>query len=96
MLTHRLSNPYQVLGLWGMGGVGKTTLASTLFNRMLPDFGNAVCFLEDMYKEAKEPGGMLRMQLQLLEAITCEDMSSTVRNKSQGACNAFGLFLLCV
>ena len=71
-----------------MGGVGKTTLASTLFNRMLPDFGDAVCFLENVYEQAKEPGGILDMQLQLLEALTCEDMTATVRNKSQGACNA--------
>ena len=79
-----------------MGGIGKTTLASTLFNRMLPDFGDAVCFLENVYEEAKEPGGMLKMQLQLLEALAGGDMRATVRNQSQGACTAFGLTMLCV
>ena len=74
-----------MLGLWGMGGVGKTTLATTLFNRMLPGFGDAVCFLENVYEEAKEPGGMLRMQLQLLRALTNEDLSATVTSKFMGA-----------
>lgn len=80
-----------------MGGVGKTTLASTLFNRVLPEFGDAVCFIENVHEEAKEPGGMLEMQLQLLEALTHdENMRATIRNKSQGECAAFGLTMLCV
>lgn len=52
---------------------------------MLPDFGDAVCFLENVHEQVKEPCGMLRMQLQLLRALTCEDMSATVTSKFAGA-----------
>ena len=84
-----------MLGLWGMGGIGKTTLASTLYNRMLPDFGDAVCFLENVYEQVKEPSGMLRMQLQLLRALTCEDMSATVLSTFQGAYMLLACLCLC-
>lgn len=57
----------QVLGLWGMGGIGKTTLAAKLFNRLLPGFGDASCFLRNVCGEA---GGLVKLQQELLEALT--------------------------
>ena len=60
----------QVLGLWGMGGIGKTTLASKLFNSLLPGFGDATCFLGDVRAEASHLGGLVKLQAELLEALT--------------------------
>ena len=50
----------QVLGLWGMGGIGKTTLAAKLFNSLLPGFGDAACFLGNVRSEAGQAGGLVK------------------------------------
>ena len=59
----------QVLGLWGMGGIGKTTLAAKLFNGLLPGFGDASCFLGNVRTEAGPSGGLIKLQQKLLKAL---------------------------
>ena len=53
-----------------MGGIGKTTLAAKLFNSLLPDFGDAACFLERVRDAANHAGGLVELQLRLLKALT--------------------------
>ena len=60
-----------MLGLWGMGGIGKTTLASALFNGLQPAFEEASCFLEGVRKR-----GVVAMQKQLLKDITGNAMDA--------------------
>ncbi|KAL0847745.1 hypothetical protein Bca101_020992 [Brassica carinata] len=43
------------LGLWGMAGTGKTTLAKTIFDQMSGDF-EASCFIKDFHKEFHDKG----------------------------------------
>ena len=58
-----------MLGLWGMGGIGKTTAAAKLFNSLLPDFGDAACFLGNVRDEASHAGGLIKLQQKLLTCL---------------------------
>ena len=58
-----------MLGLWGMGGIGKTTLAAKLFNSFLPGFKDAACFLGDVRREVSHAGGLVKLQQKLLRVL---------------------------
>ncbi|XP_058737045.1 disease resistance protein RUN1-like isoform X2 [Vicia villosa] len=54
----------QVLGLWGMDGIGKTTLAKVLYDRISYQF-DASCFIENVSK-SYEDGGAIAVQKQII------------------------------
>lgn len=43
------------LGIWGMAGTGKTTLAKTIFDQISGDY-EASCFIKDFHKEFHDKG----------------------------------------
>ena len=38
LLDQKLSNDVELLGIWGMGGIGKTTIAKAIFNKIGRNF----------------------------------------------------------
>ncbi|XP_027340361.1 TMV resistance protein N-like [Abrus precatorius] len=54
----------RVLGIWGMGGIGKTTHVTVLYDKISYKF-DACCFIENVSKIYKD-GGIVAIQKQIL------------------------------
>ncbi|XP_042963343.1 disease resistance protein RUN1-like isoform X1 [Carya illinoinensis] len=69
-----------MVGIWGTGGIGKTTISKEIYNRIFHQFEGS-CFLKNI-RESSKTGGLIRLQNTLLYEILGENLD--VRDCDRG------------
>ncbi|XP_059634277.1 disease resistance protein RUN1-like [Cornus florida] len=62
------SDDVRIVGICGMGGIGKTTVAKVIYDKLSRQF-HSHCFLEDVSKTAQQHNGLVHLQNQLISSI---------------------------
>uniref|UniRef100_UPI001CB973CE TMV resistance protein N-like n=1 Tax=Erigeron canadensis TaxID=72917 RepID=UPI001CB973CE len=64
------SGGVHMVGIWGVGGGGKTTLATTLYMEMkISGHFDGFCFVENIREESTQPNGLKSLQQKILSDV---------------------------
>lgn len=76
LLSMESEDEVRMIGIWGMGGIGKTTIARCLFDRFSRIFPSC-CFLENVLKICREHG-VSYVRKKFLSTTLCLSEKSSV------------------
>nr|XP_023927678.1 TMV resistance protein N-like [Quercus suber] len=76
------SNDGHIIGIYGPGGIGKTTITKAIFNRICDHF-DGFCYLENLRERSRTDASVIELQEALLFEIL-RDTNLKVGNKSRG------------
>ena len=76
------SNNVRFIGVWAMGGIGKTTLARVVYDMVSKKF-EACSFIEDVRENSEKKRGLVKLQKKLLSNIL-EETNLKIRDKYDG------------
>lgn len=60
------SSDVNIVGIRGIGGIGKTTIAKAVFNQLCQGFEGGCSFLSNVREVSEQPNGLVQLQKQLL------------------------------
>ncbi|KAK3430971.1 hypothetical protein EUGRSUZ_E02190 [Eucalyptus grandis] len=83
MLNLASDNDVVMVGLWGQGGIGKTTLAKVLYNSMFRQFDGS-CFLGNVREASKDSKDLVPLQNKLLSDVLSLQNGLVVTNADRG------------
>ena len=82
LLNYYKSDDVRLLGIWGMGGIGKTTIAMTVYEQISLIFEGSTLFLKNI-GESWQQHGMAFLQKQLLSGI-CKTKDTKIHDIESG------------
>ncbi|KAM7496903.1 hypothetical protein LguiA_021317 [Lonicera macranthoides] len=87
------SNGLRIIGILGMGGLGKTTIAKVIYNKLSEHFKHS-CFLEDVREKSEHHNGIDNLQTTLLSEILKRKIDSKGLYKIKDAIQGKNVFLV--
>ncbi|XP_039156269.1 TMV resistance protein N-like [Eucalyptus grandis] len=77
------SGGVRVIGIYGMSGIGKSTLTKIIYNQLCPRFGKNCSFLDGV-RETTKTKGLVKLQEQLLYDISNSRVARNIDNIDYG------------